>query len=689
MREGLQKQLAQLNQERDEKIQAIVKDGNLVGKRTEEVNKLYDQKILDAKRDWSYEVLKVYQDLYSNIQAVTKDAFGTEISNANQRVENKTTKQKSDAFDNLTDTKNLEKRREYYDEILKIELDANKKLTAIKREELDKQQEFDEQEENNRHERVVDAKTTAAVMAEIAKYEEENGVPLVPDSADADWQKLEESLRDNLRNMKGELVDAYNAGKIDFKKFVGLIEDEQDAHNSKMNALQVKYKTESVKITNDELNEKKQAYNRYFQSVIATIRIQQDKISQSMSMQPERDKTWGVVNISKTKQNYETLISETQKTINKINEEKKKLYQNKGNMNAEDFLMRESELDAAEKAATQTLNDIGEKQKQIVAEFIQSLNTYIQAGVQSFSQIMNAVWDAQDVQFEKEQEYLDKLNEELDKKLDEQEEIVQKHKDAIESIEDELATARGDRRQHLIDQINAEMAAQRAAAAQQKKLEKEKEALERKQDALELKRKKAEYKRNMAQAIVNGAMAVTMAAVNNWPMPAIAMMALAAATTAAQIAIMASNKPYRVGGQLEGGLVKGKRHTQGGVPVGNTGIEVEGDEMIIRRESTMPNIDLLNYINKSQRKLDLGDFIDFYSSDKLKKNIISMSPKTRFAEGGILPTISNDYSFDDRLLSAFEDYSNRPVYVSVKEILNTSDSIKKVETLAGLNPSTI
>ena len=77
--------------------------------------------------------------------------------------------------------------------------------------------------------------------------------------------------------------------------------------------------------------------------------------------------------------------------------------------------------------------------------------------------------------------------------------------------------------------------------------------------------------------------------------------------------------------------------------------------------------------------------IDFYSSGKVKKNISSISPKSKFADGGTIPTITNDYAFDDRLLSAFEDYSNRPVVVSVTDINNRQAAVKNVQVLAGLS----
>ena len=681
MRDGLKKELAQLEQEKKEKIQAIVTSEYLVAKRTEEVKKLYRQKELDAQRDWAYETLRIYQDLYGNIQNINQDIMSTEVSTSTQNVQNRQFTNQQTAWQSNYDTNDLKDRETYYAKLFSIEEKGINRITQIKQEELDKQIEFDKREEEVRHERVANAKTTALVMEQLASYEKENGVPLVPDSADADWNKFEKSLQDNLRNMKGELVDAYNSGKLEFKNFVTLIEEEQDAHNAKMNALEKKYVSDSEKNTNDNLQERQEAYNKFYQNIIALVRTEQDKISESMQMQPVNDNDWDVVQVNKTKENYRNLLKATDETIKKIAEIKKQLKKDLDSkkITAEDFFMRDSELDAAEKAAEQTTKDIKEKQKNLVADFVQSIEKYLNAAMDSFSNIMNAVWDAQDNANDKEADRLDKLNEIIEKKLDEQEEIINQHKDRVNSIEDELQTARGDRRQHLIDQLNAEIAAERAAQKEKEKAAKQKEAIERQQDALEEKRKKQQYHRDMLQAVVNGAMAVTYALVNKWPIPAIPMAALAASTAAAQIAIMASNKPY-----AKGGLLEGPSHKEGGIPVGNTGIEVEGNEYVIRKKSTAPNIEILDYINKSERKLNLDDFIDFYSSGKLKKNIVQMSPRSRFADGGALPVISNNYGFDDRLLTAFEDYSNRPVVVTVKDINDRQEAVRNVQVLAGL-----
>ena len=655
MKEGFDKRMAELdNQKRLElqKLAADAKDNKYikVQEMTLEINKKYDKLILDEKRKWAFETLKVYEDLAARIDQLNSATMETEASTATQNVQTKQRSgEQSSGYSMITPTSydNYKVLEQYYAKVVQIKKEAADKELEIEKERLAKAKEYEEKEEELRHSRLVNA----------------DG---------------------------GEYITQLRAGLISQEQYDKLIEKENDAHYARMNAIDKQYTSNLSATTQDTLEEEQKLYSDYYGNIINNLRSDKAKIDEIMSKQPVTDKQgWGVVNTSKANQNYTKALEEYDKIKQEIVKKQQQLSADlqAHRISPEDFAIRQKDLDQEMKAIDKAIEGVKERQKMLIADFLQSIQQYIQAGMESLNTIMQAVWQYQDNAFDDEQERLDKLNEELDKKLGEQQEIVERHKDAIDSIEDELATARGDRRQHLIDQLNAEMAAQREAAAQEKKIQKEKEAAQRKQDELEKERKKAQYKRDQMQAIINGAMAVTYAAMNAWPVPAIPMMALAAATTAAQLAIMASNKPYRTGGQLEGGLVKGKRHNadgSGGVPVGNTGIFVEGDEMIIRRESTMPNIDLLNYINNSKHKLSLDDFIDFYSSGKVKKNIISMSPKTKFADGGVLPSLSNDIDINDRLLTAFEDYSNRPVQVAVVDINDRQAQVKNVQVMAGL-----
>ena len=484
--------------------------------------------------------------------------------------------------------------------------------------------------------------------------------------SESEYQDKLANLEKEYQKMQKELEENYEAEKV-------ILENEH-TQNEKI-ILQKRYK------------ELQDINKEYFEFCLQELRDFQTAISNLESKQPVYN-FFGTTNFKQTNANNRKLIDSYETLASQILTIKQNLQIKLKNneITFDDFQSANRELDAFAENVGQKMDEIKYKLSWggQIQQWVQDWQAYIQALTQSFDQIMNAVWDAKEVQFEKEQEAIDKENEMLNNKLDEQEEIIRQHKDSIDSIEDELSTARGDRRQHLIDQINAEMAAERAAQKQKQKLAKEKEALDKKQEKLDKDRKKAQYNRDMLQAVVNGALAVTMAAVNAWPMPAIAMMAAAAAATAAQIAIMASNKPYAKGGQLDGGVAVGNRHRDGGIKVLGGRAEIEGGEFITNRLTTEKNIDLLDYINSKKKRINLDDLMEFYSSGKVKRNISSISPKAKFADGGTIPTISNDYAFDDRLLSAFEDYSNRPVVVSVVDINNRQSAVKNVQVLAGL-----
>ena len=132
------------------------------------------------------------------------------------------------------------------------------------------------------------------------------------------------------------------------------------------------------------------------------------------------------------------------------------------------------QLDSLTTQVIEAGTDVKEKLKDLPADFVASLNTYVQAVGQTISGILSAFQDLQENNFEYQQNMLDKEANMLDNKLSKIDEIYQKHKDNVSSIEDELASARGDRREHLIDQLNNETFAQRQAWMEEKKIQKEK-----------------------------------------------------------------------------------------------------------------------------------------------------------------------------------------------------------------------
>ena len=692
MREGLNKQLAQLREEERQRIQKVKDTGIKVGELTAEIQKLYHQKILDAQRDWAYEMLKTYDDLKEDIESRTQEIFRMEADNALQIIANdKFNYQQMAQFPRPTMDINdmqgsLDSYEAYYNTLLDLEISVADREEAVYQKRLAKELDYDKEQEELRNKRVADAKTTSLVMEGIAKYESEHGVPLVPDSADADWKEFENSLRDNLRNMRGELVDAYNEGKITFKQFVELLEKEQANHNAKMLQLEKNYASQSEKVANENLQKKQKAYNDYYNGVIARVRKGQDEISDLLDDITETDPYgFGIINLGKGLAQIKQAKEAIKGLANDIREEKANLKADleANNISYEDFLMRDEELDNALEEAENGLKGLSKLQGEFIGKWWASIDRWVQAVGQTVNQVLSSIAEIQSNKYDKMIEQQEKYIEEYGELLDKQKDITQEHASAIDSIEDELSTARGDRRQQLIDQLNAEMAAQRASLAQQKNIEKEKEKAEHKKADLEYAQAVARKRMQESQALINAAMAVSMAAVNSWPIPAIPMMALAAATGAAQYAAVKSQyipKPS----YGSGGVIQGKSHKEGGVPVLGGRAEVEGGEFITNKVTTSKNVELLEYINTKRRKINIEDLIDFYGGNsQVKKNITTV--RTKFADGGVVPTLRTDINLSDRLLTAFEDYSNRPVQVAVVDIIDRTQAVNDVRVMAGLD----
>ena len=226
----------------------------------------------------------------------------------------------------------------------------------------------------------------------------------------------------------------------------------------------------------------------------------------------------------------------------------------------------------------------------------QEINQYVQQAAQSFQSLMQSVWDFQDAEYEAYMDELDKQIDALQEKYDKLEEIARNHKDNIDAIEDELSTARGDRRQMLIDALNSEIEAQRNAAAEQKKAEKEKQALEKKREKEEEEQKKKQHERDTMQAFINWHLMISNA-LTTQPFIPMAMIAASIATTLGgiQYALVKSAK-YK-----DGGVIQGKSHSQGGVKVMGGQVEVEGGEFITNKITTQKNVDVLEYINSKKR----------------------------------------------------------------------------------------
>ena len=506
-----------------------------------------------------------------------------------------------------------------------------------------------------------------------AKTEYDNFLIVYNKMSDKQKAKKEGDLKKLTTNLNNAYVD-----------YLDKVREEQDNHNNQMKVMENKYNLDIEQAEKEHQDKTRQAMVDFNSQMISEYERAMSSISNKVDKAETRN-ALGIINYGATKKSLKDLQDSIELTLNRIMTEKEALvdYLAKGNISFGDFSALMDQLNTLEVQAQDTAKNVSTKLKDLTGEWWGSIDQWVQQVGQTMNTILSSLSEMQSNKYDKMIDQQEKYIDEYQKMLDKQKEITQEHASAVDSIEDELSTARGDRRQHLIDQLNAEMAAQRASLAQQKKIEKEKEKAEHKKADLEYAQAVARKRMQESQALINAAMAVSMAAVNSWPIPAIPMMALASAAGAAQYAAVKSQyipKPS----YGSGGVIQGKSHKEGGVPVLGGRAEVEGGEYITNKVTTAKNVDLLEYINSKKKRINLDDLIEFYGgSSPVKKNIQTV--RTKFADGGIIPTLRNDINLSDRMLTAFEDYSNRPVQVAVVDIIDRTQAVNNVRVMAGLD----
>ena len=482
---------------------------------------------------------------------------------------------------------------------------------------------------------------------------------------------------DDLRKKRETITGENELAKID-EEIAALEKRLGGLANEQYNVVK-EYTNKLVELERDTDKFLKNLTENTFRNQVSNISDYLSEIDKLEGKQPIYNKL-GFINVSATAKQYEEIKNTAVQSLRYIGAMRDEVAAKfeEGLITPEARSQIERDLNGLEISFNTRLESVEHKTAELPIELAKEINEYMQLFGQAATQILQSIGEIQDAAFEREMEVLDKYTEELEKQLDKQRELTEKYKDDVNNIEDELSTARGDRRQHLIDQLNAEIAAQRASYAQEKKIEREKEKNEEKKKKLEDENNKRKKKQAITTALINAALAISNAAVNTWPIPAIPMMAAAAAVGAAQIAAVKAAK------YADGGVLQGKSHAQGGVKVLGGRAELEGGEYITNKATTAKNVDLLDYINSKRKKIDLDDIIDFYGrKSKVGKTVRSV--KAKYADGGYLPTLRNDIDVSDRVVTAMESYANKPTYVQVVDIINKADNVRKVQVMAGLS----
>lgn len=500
---------------------------------------------------------------------------------------------------------------------------------------------------------------------------------------------LDQALEDGLisqtqyDNMKSE-----NQKKAD-----QYLQEETKRYNSNIEQLNKDHQQRLVEIDRNATDQKRQNTKEALDNIIQTYNDFYNEIEQVGEKQTKKNTSGiGIINYTKERANLKNMQSQYTKLMKDIKKEYKDLQDKFDNneISFNDFRLAKKELDGLSAEITEKYNDVSNKLKSLFSTVAQSVMQATQQYVQSFSSIWSSIsslmemsLDNEERRLEKEQELLEEEYDMLEEQYQKQEELEKKHTDRVNSIEDELKTARGDRREYLINQLAQERNAQIKALDNERAIEKEKEQNQKKQQQLEKQQKGLEQKRwelnkknQIVQATMNTYTAVTNAlAVQPW-FVGLALSAVALALGMAQVAKIKAQKYYS-----QGGLLEGKSHSQGGIKVGNTGIEVEGGEFVTNKITTRQNLPLLEYINSKKKPLTREDIINYY--DGKERPFITKSITNKFAQGGELSPMQN---IDVRDLVNYQQPQDNAQYVvSVVDIVNAADNVRQIETLAGIN----
>lgn len=622
MQDGLKKRLAELENSRQQEIQSARQSEILVGQQIAAINKKYNALVLEAKKEFYENRKKLMQDYSNQYRQLQREIYEIEVEIATSRVNLRA----QDQMEALGFTKeSIENVRNYYDQIRDI---ANKQAERI---------------------------------AEINKEQTQIGT--------------DNSIEDeNLRNKERleAIKQNYEDGLIDKKDYDKAIRDENDIHYKKLAVITRQGEQKLIEIQKEY---DQTAKNNNITAINERISAINDAYS-NIDVQTKTSKL-GIIDYGATKKELVKAKNEYSTILKQIGVERDNLQKSFDNKEISfgDFRQAKKELDSLEKEVVQSQQSIGQQLDTLLNTVIQSVTQYVSQYVSTLGDIWSTYNDIQMMRFEQEQARLEEEYDMLEEAYQKQEELTQKHTDKLAEIEDELKTSRGDRRAHLIEQLNAERAAQIASLQEEQRIEKEKEINQKKQDALEKKRREQEKKNSIVQATINTFTAVTNAlAVQPW-FVGLALSAVALAMGMAQVAQIKKQK------YAKGGLLKGNSHATGGIPVGQTGIEVEGDEYVVNKNSTKKNLPLIDYINRSNKRLTKEDLLNWYDSGKQN---VTKQTKTKFATGGVIPTLPNQ---SQEQTIVIED--DRPIVAQIVDIVNSADNYRQIQVLSGLSGKTV
>lgn len=681
MAEGAKKRRAMRERDRKREIEEASGDAELIAS----INAKYDRQAIDDAKATGAELVNVSRQIAANRIAAMDEGLKKTLASLRQSEKEELENAKGNAelrksIEEKYNKQILDARKQYYDDMLQSQKDYNRQLKQIENSTDEGQYEFAKNAVNARYQSRLDAERFDEDIDSRVDYHNK-----VKDLETKQANELLEIEKERLEAIRKENINAENERYEDLRqsieKTLELAKNSGDEENQKslnkqlqenerqhlraLSLIERQGQQDINRVVNESLKERsditKKALNEQINEYDGFASKVQNRLQNTL-----QTNEWGFTT-SEWRKGLKTAETDVKTAIEGIDQtlSNAKREFEKGNLTFLDYNDIKEQGNRAKESLSSDLKDIRRNIKENIETDIAAFNQYFTAAFQGLGDVLGWLNERAMAELDYQRDMLDKENELLDKKLQEQEDITSRHKERIDEIEDELKTARGDRRDALIDALNEQIAAQRKSLVEEQKIEKQKEALKQKEDALELERKKKQREQDIIQAIISTALATANGLATKPFVPVgIAMGSLATSLGLAQIAIMRSTK------YAEGGLLRGKDHAHGGIktPYG----ELEGNEFVINKSTTMKNLSLIDFINSNKKKLDLSDFINYFNKTS-KPALKNASKGLKFANGGLLERFSPERNLNLNIKSV----------VAVKDIIDATDGYNRVQVLAG------
>lgn len=472
------------------------------------------------------------------------------------------------------------------------------------------------------------------------------------------------------------------------------IKELEEAQKADLVALETE-KTEAINKINEDAKKKKvEEAQKALDSELKLMNSHYTSIQDLTKNAVKKSGKFDLIDVDATKANYKKIGNELNKYLENLNSSKdriSKYYDDMAGVYSKDSQeykdlqdKKQAALNDVEskiKVTNKNIEDNTQASTQTQQQYYADLSDKMAKAFEGVNELLSGAFDAAqsifDMQMEEAQAKLDEVTEAYDEAVEKKEESNAR----LAELEEEAKTATGGRAQVVQEQIAREMDNNKELAKQEKELAKEKEKREKEVAKIEKKQKKTQLAQNLITGIAQTALGVTQALASSPPPVSFIMAALVGAMGAIQTGIIAAQMA-----KLEkGGLLNGKRHSEGGIPVGNTGIEVEGGEYVVNRVSTQKNLGLIEYINTSRKEVQVNDVVTYFN----RKGNTSITPaptfKVQYESGGQLTnldTVNAATSNDNRILDAINSIDFKPS-VSVKEIQDVQSRMTSVRELAG------